>query len=152
MHQEQVKKANCFKNCTDFSLFEEIVLVISKNICRTLEQFFLTVGQNNFGNKTPFLTFSAFSKYQLLNSNCSIVLNMRNLQVHNLDKSSISKIVVVISKLMQVIGLASNFKSFSRSLALEHFFLTEGQNNFGNKIPISKIVLTFHCSNELLSF
>ena len=28
---------------------------------------------------------------------------------------------------------ASNFKSFSRSL--EHFFLTVGQNNFGNKIP-----------------
>ena len=28
---------------------------------------------------------------------------------------------------------ASNFKSFSRSL--EHFFLTEGQNNFENKIP-----------------
>ena len=29
---------------------------------------------------------------------------------------------------------ASNFKSFSRSL--EQFFLTVGQNNFGNKIPI----------------
>ena len=28
---------------------------------------------------------------------------------------------------------ASNFKSFSQSL--EQFFLTEGQNNFGNKIP-----------------
>ena len=30
---------------------------------------------------------------------------------------------------------ASNFKRFSRSL--EHFFLTVGQNNFGNKIPFS---------------
>ena len=29
---------------------------------------------------------------------------------------------------------ASNFKCFPRSL--EHFFLTVGQNNFGNKIPI----------------
>ena len=28
---------------------------------------------------------------------------------------------------------ASNFESFSESL--EHFFLTVGQNNFGNKIP-----------------
>ena len=28
----------------------------------------------------------------------------------------------------------SNFKSFSRSL--EHFFLTVGPNNFGNKIPL----------------
>ena len=31
---------------------------------------------------------------------------------------------------------ASNFKSFSRSL--EQFFLTVGQNNFGNKIPLPK--------------
>ena len=31
--------------------------------------------------------------------------------------------------------LASNFKTFSRSL--EQFFLTVGQNNFSNKIPIS---------------
>ena len=30
---------------------------------------------------------------------------------------------------------AENFKSFSRSV--EQFFLTEGQSNFGNKIPIS---------------
>jgi hypothetical protein len=29
---------------------------------------------------------------------------------------------------------ASNFKTFSRSL--EQFFLSEGQNNFGNKIPL----------------
>ena len=32
---------------------------------------------------------------------------------------------------------ASNFKSFSRSL--EHFFLTVGQNNFGNRIPILQV-------------
>ena len=32
---------------------------------------------------------------------------------------------------------ASNFKSFSRSL--EQFFLTVGQNNFGNKIPYFSI-------------
>ena len=31
---------------------------------------------------------------------------------------------------------ASNFKSFSQSL--EQFFLTVGQNNFGNKIPFLK--------------
>ena len=31
---------------------------------------------------------------------------------------------------------ASNVKSFSRSL--EEFFLTVGQNNFGNKIPLMK--------------
>ena len=43
----------------------------------------------------------------------------------------------MISKILQILGLhsASNFKRFSRSL--EHFFfLTVGQNNFGNKIPL----------------
>ena len=34
--------------------------------------------------------------------------------------------------------LASNFKSFS--LSLEQFFLTVGQNNFGNKIPFLKFL------------
>ena len=34
---------------------------------------------------------------------------------------------------------ASNFKSFSRPL--EQFFLTVGQNNFGNKIPFQKLNL-----------
>ena len=38
---------------------------------------------------------------------------------------------------------ASNFKSFSRSL--EQFFLTVGQNNFGNKIPL--IVIFLGCLN-----
>ena len=35
---------------------------------------------------------------------------------------------------------ASNFKSFSRSL--EHFFLTVGQNNFGNKIAFRTVMMT----------
>ena len=35
--------------------------------------------------------------------------------------------------------LALNFKSFSRSL--EQFFLTVGQNNFGNKIPFFQTTL-----------
>ena len=39
--QEQVKKAFCY-NCSDLSLFESDLKV------------FLTVGQNNFGNKIPF--------------------------------------------------------------------------------------------------
>ena len=36
---------------------------------------------------------------------------------------------------------ASNFKSFSRSL--DQFFLTVGQNNFGNKIPVFKLSLRY---------
>ena len=38
---------------------------------------------------------------------------------------------------------ASNFKSFSRSL--KHFFLTVGQNNFGNKIPFTYTLLSGQC-------
>ena len=41
---------------------------------------------------------------------------------------------------------ASNFKSFSRSL--EHFFLTVGLNNFGNKIPIQ--FPKYHATNTTL--
>ena len=33
-----------------------------KNFSRSLEQFFLTVGQNNFGNKIPIFPFECFSK------------------------------------------------------------------------------------------
>ena len=36
---------------------------------------------------------------------------------------------------------ASNFKTFSRSL--EQFFLTVGQNNFGNKIPMLAIWILY---------
>ena len=43
--QQKIKKAFCFKNCTNLLLLEWIVLVISKKN--------LTVGHNNFGNKIP---------------------------------------------------------------------------------------------------
>ena len=40
----------------------------------------------------------------------------------------------MISKSLQIRSIQPyDFKSFSRSV--EHFFLTIGQNNFGNKIP-----------------
>ena len=66
----KLKKHSVTKNCFDLSLFEQIVLVISKILAnsrpsasnfkifsRSLEQFSLTVGQNNFGNKIPLLKF-----------------------------------------------------------------------------------------------
>ena len=55
----------CYQNCSDL-LWEQIVLVIEKllkfeaesrefsKFLRSLEQFVLTVGQNNFGNKIPY--------------------------------------------------------------------------------------------------
>ena len=69
--QEQVKKAFCYQklfwpftvwiNCSsDLKFFENSRLSASnfKSFSRSLEQFFLTVGQNNFGNKIPFLSIS----------------------------------------------------------------------------------------------
>ena len=66
--QEQVKKAFCYQklfwpftvwiNCSsDLKNFENSRLSASnfKSFSRSLEQFFLTVGQNNFGNKIPLL-------------------------------------------------------------------------------------------------
>ena len=65
---EKVKKHSVTKNCSDLSQFENFVLVISKilqilalqpQISKVfldhLEQF-VTVGQNNFGNKIPLIT------------------------------------------------------------------------------------------------
>ena len=55
--KKKFKRHSVTKKCSDLSLFEQIVLVISKFLeifSRSLEHFFLTVGQNNFGNKIPF--------------------------------------------------------------------------------------------------
>ena len=58
--QEQVEKAFCYQK-----LFWPLTVWINcprpsasnfKKISRSLEQFFLTVGQNNFGNKIPFMS------------------------------------------------------------------------------------------------
>ena len=66
--QEQFKKAFCYQKLFCLSVFKQIVLVISKflqirgwsrefqKFFRSLEHFFLTVGQKNFGSKIPFLT------------------------------------------------------------------------------------------------
>ena len=68
--QEHVKKAFCYQklfwpfnvwiNCSsDLKIFANSQLSASnfKNFYRSLEHFFLTVGQNNFGNKIQFLIF-----------------------------------------------------------------------------------------------
>ena len=65
--RNKLKKNSVTKNCSDLSLFEQIVLSkflpSSSNFKffpRSLEYFFLTVGQNNFGNKIPFHLFFFF--------------------------------------------------------------------------------------------
>ena len=66
------------KNSSDLSLFEKIVLVISKNslilslqpliskLFLNHENFFLTVGQDNFGNKIPLPTQFAYKSIKFL--------------------------------------------------------------------------------------
>ena len=71
--RNKLKKHSVTKNCSGLSLFEQIVLVISKFLqilglqspiskkkSQSLAQFVLTVGQHNFGNKIPFLVLSLF--------------------------------------------------------------------------------------------
>ena len=52
-------RKNCSCDREKLSKFEAEGREFTK-ILRSLEQFFLTVGQNNFGNKIPFLTNKEF--------------------------------------------------------------------------------------------
>jgi hypothetical protein len=102
-----------------------------------------------------FLTFPAcfwipiiFSN---LNYNCSNFLDLRNLQEQVKKAFCYQELfwpftvwINCSSDLKNVANSrpsASNFKSFSRSL--KQFFLTVGQNNFGNKIPFLVIEKNF---------
>ena len=81
-----------------------------------------------------------------LNSNYSNLLDLRsrnNLKKHSVTKmfydlSLFEQIVLEISNFLQILGLQPRIsKVFPRSP--EQFFLTAGQNNFGNKIPFTFI-------------
>ena len=89
--------------------------------------------------KSIFSNFSCmflfFFQYELY---CPNLLDKRNLQEQVKKTLCYQKLLwpftvlfIVISKNLQILGLQP--RSFSRSL--EQFFLTVGQNNFGNKIP-----------------
>jgi hypothetical protein len=83
-----------------------------------------------------------------LNSNCSNLLDMRNLQEQAKKAFCYQKLFWPFTAWINCSNdlknfanswpSASNFKSFSRSL--EQFFLTLGQNNFGKK---------YHCYLQL---
>ena len=94
-----------------------------------------------------------------LNSNCSNLLDMRNIQ------EQVKKNTFCYQKLFWPFTVwkkcssdlknfansrpsASNFKSFSRSL--EQFFLTVGQNNFINKIPFLGSSSSSDCKDDVL--
>ena len=59
------------------------------NILRSLEQFFLTVGQNNFGNKIPLLlcfSHKFFTDYFLTNINgLNLEIKLKNYNLLSLD-------------------------------------------------------------------
>ena len=84
-----------------------------------------------------------------MNLNCSNLLDLRNLQEQVKKAFCYQKLfwpftvwINCSSDLKHFANSrpsASNFKSFSRSL--EQFFLTVGQNNFGNKIPMYTLEL-----------
>ena len=98
-------------------------------------------------DNNSFLTFPACFWIPIifydLNYNCSNLLDMRNLQEQVKKAFCYQKLfwpftvwINCSSDLKNFANSrpsASNFKSFSQSL--EQFFLTVGQNNFGNKIP-----------------
>ena len=87
-----------------------------------------------------FLNFNCFFS---LNSNCSNILDLRNLQKKVKKAFCYQKLFwpstvwINCSSDLKIFEnsrpSASNFKSYSRSL--ENFFLKMGQNNFGDKIP-----------------
>ena len=108
-----VKKHSVTKHCSDFSLFE--------------------------GNCSSDLKI-----FSNLNSNFPDLLYLRNFQEQVKKSFCYQKLFwpftvwTNCSSDLKIFAnswpSASNFKFFSRSL--EQFFLTVGQNNFGNKIPL----------------
>ena len=110
----------------------------------------------------PFLTFPAYFKipiiFSYLNSNCSNLSDLRNLQEQVTKAFCYQRLFWPftvwincssdLKKIEKSRPSASNFKSFSRSL--EQFFLTVGQHNFRTKIPYL-LDLLLHCCKILFS-
>ena len=84
----------------------------------------------NFSNfSCMFLNPNVF--FSNLNCNCSNILDLRNLQEQVKKAFCYQKLFWPFTVW---INCSSDLKSFSQSL--EQFFLTVGQNNFGNKITL----------------
>ena len=76
-----------------------------------------------------------------MNSNCFYLLYMRNLQEQVKKAFCYQKLFWPFTFWINCSSDLKILKSFSRSL--EQFFLTVGQNNFGNKIPIFTLLFPF---------
>ena len=77
----KLKKHYVTVYCFDLTLLEQLVLVISKLLQilslqpRISKQFFLTVGQNSFVNKIPFLILKRFVLLYYLRYVCKLRVN-----------------------------------------------------------------------------
>ena len=88
--QEQVKKAFCYQKLFwPFTVWINCTNDLKKKFSRSLEQFFLSVGQNNFGNKIPFLTFPAGFYYTVTNVIDNINNNNDN-NNHNSQQNNVN--------------------------------------------------------------
>ena len=120
-----------------------------------------------FLNKSVFSNFSCFflhpRKCSNLNYNCSNLLDMRDLQEQVKKAFCYQKILWPFTVWINCSSdlknfansrpSASNFKTFYTSL--EQFFLTVGQNNFGNKWSIcwiGEILKNKKIKNKMQSF
>ena len=96
------------------------------------------------GIEIKLLHLSFVYDFSNLNSDCSNLFDMRKLQEQDKKAFCYQKLFWPftvwincssdLKKFENSRPSASNFKSFSQSL--NQFFLTVGQNNFGNKIPL----------------
>ena len=104
--------------------FELIAKLISLKTC-----FILLYNYNVLQGRHIYAFIAIFSKTTL---NSKITKNLFY-QAHTYLSETFKNCSSNLKKFANSRPLASNFKKFSRSL--EQFFLTVGQNNFGNKIP-----------------
>ena len=107
-HKKKVKKAFCYQklfwpftvwiNCSsDLKVLK--ILGFSSNFkkkSQSLEQSFLTVGQNNFGNKIPFLTLSACFEIPIFFPIWILIVINEELPGKNLKKSYDTKKYIFI--------------------------------------------------------
>ena len=140
--QEQVKKTFCYQklfwpftvwiNCSsDLKNFANSQPSASnfKSFSRSLEQFFLTVGQNNFGNKIPFLLYECFWK------NIKNIPNDSRMVISYQNCSDLlwEKIVLVIE---------NNFWNFEFLIWKFHNSSSQ-EKKVSHRYFVTKIVLTY---------
>ena len=81
-----------FKSSQTFCKFSALSLEFQKKNCRSLEQFFLTLGQNNFGNRIQFHPFMKEYNGHLAHPNTLFLL----LQKYVLSASELCQFFILL--------------------------------------------------------